>query len=123
MGREEVEMCDRILAQEMARREGDDHALQVSLNKLQEKTRTFDHIVRILLDAIEMHAHDVHIDDHIVSMGGLVQAKPLDSQQYPTQRVGPLVTMQNGTSLHTVRSKGSHECVAERCCSTASAMF
>jgi len=102
--KEEVEMCDRILAQEMARREGDNHALQAGLNKLQEKTRTFDDIVHLLLDAIEMHAHDVLIDDDLVSMGGLVQAKTLGVQQFPTQHVRPPITMQNGKSVHTVRT-------------------
>lgn len=64
---DEVNLHKRDLVQESTDREGEDHHLQISMNELREKADMFrveiEDITRRLWDAIEMHTHDIRIDD------------------------------------------------------------
>jgi len=85
------------LAQEMARREGEDHNLQVGLSELREKTRVLDDVVRLLWDTIERHTHDIDIDNIGASLG-----LPQLPSSRTLQHVPPTVFQQNGRSALNV---------------------
>eukprot|EP00811_Abedinium_folium_P001266 NODE_11157_length_1304_cov_2.392523.p1 GENE.NODE_11157_length_1304_cov_2.392523~~NODE_11157_length_1304_cov_2.392523.p1 ORF type:complete len:387 (-),score=116.55 NODE_11157_length_1304_cov_2.392523:142-1257(-) len=65
--REAIEIERQSLEQEVADREAEEHNLQMGVNELREKADAFkceiDEVTRRLWDAIEMHTHDIRMND------------------------------------------------------------
>lgn len=94
--REEVELhrldVHNALLQEATDREGEDHNMQLSVSELREKTNNFkleiDDVTRRVWDAIEMHTHDIQIDDagEADSNSNFIQ---LSSEQHSLHQISP----------------------------------
>merc|ERR1712137_1059478 len=83
------------LTQEGTERESEDHSLQVSLNELREKADLFktemDDMTKRVWDAIEMHTHDIRVDD-IIDADNMSKCGSVSSDRRGPQfaQAGPL---------------------------------
>merc|ERR1712137_222395 len=84
-----------LITLETTDRESEDHILQIGLNELREKADMFkveiDDITRRLWDAIEMHTHDIQIDDLVEQQSVARLSPPGPTQVLPGISPQPVV--------------------------------
>jgi len=85
----------KAITLETTDRESEDHILQIGLHELREKADMFkveiDDITRRLWDAIEMHTHDIRIDDLVEQQSFAHSTPPGPTQVLPGISPQPIV--------------------------------
>jgi len=120
------------ILQETTDRESEDHNLQIAIHELREKADLFkvenDEMLRRVWDAIEMHTHDIRIDDvmdadNAVRRNQYPHSEQTTIQQLPSPTpmqvpqasvIGTMPThLQNSAAIHVSGSTSHHAGTAQ----------